>query len=167
MAIDLFFNLLLFLFFGYCMVDSFKLVNLPGADPMGSAMWPQIILALLLVCLLVNMRNIIKKNKAEPDKVEKLNLQTIKKFFTSKLFIGMVLAVALAVLMEPLGFIITCALFVMGYGVLLGMRKYLQLGLLSVGISFLLFFLFSKGLSIMLPRGIGFIRNFTLMLESI
>ncbi|MEG2143774.1 MAG: tripartite tricarboxylate transporter TctB family protein [Oscillospiraceae bacterium] len=167
MTIELFFNGLLFLFFGYCFIDIGKVSHLPGSDPMGAALWPQIILVLLIISLAINIYGIIKKEKANSEKVVKIGGAMIKEFFTSKLFVGMVLVAALAVLLDPLGFVPATFLFLIAYGYLLGQRNHVKAVLYSLIITIILFFLFSKGLSIMLPRGIGFLREFALMLEMI
>jgi len=119
MTIELFFNGLLFLFFGYCFIDIGKVAHLPGSDPMGAAMWPQIILALLILCLGVNIVSIIKKEKANPAKVVRISGSMIKEFFTSKLFAGMVLVAILSFILDPLGFVPATLLFLIAYGYLL------------------------------------------------
>ncbi|MEG2073372.1 MAG: tripartite tricarboxylate transporter TctB family protein [Angelakisella sp.] len=167
MTIELFFNALLFLFFGYCLIDIGKVAHLPGSDPMGAAMWPQIILVLLILCLAINIYGIIKKEKKNPEKTVKIGGAMIKEFFTSKLFMGMILVIALAMLLDPLGFVPATFIFLVAYGYLLGQRNYGKLALYSLIITVILFFLFSKGLSIMLPRGFGPLREFALMLEMI
>lgn len=167
MTIELFFNGLLFIFFGYCLIDIGRVANLPGSDPMGAAMWPQIILVLLLVFLALNIYGTWKKTKAAPEKAEPISAGMIKAFFQSKLFVGMVMVAVMSLVLDPLGFVPTTLLFLIAYGYLLGQRNYVKLIGYSLIITIILFFLFSKGLSIMLPRGYGPLREFALMLEMI
>lgn len=167
MTIELFFNGLLLLFFGYCFIDIGKVASLPGSDPMGAAMWPQIILFLLVLFLGLNIYGILKKQKADPTKVVPISGGMIKAFFTSKLFVGMILVSILALLLDPLGFIPATLLFLIAYGYLLGQRNYVKLVVYSLIITALLYVLFSRGLSVMLPRGYGPLREFSLMLEMI
>ena len=71
-------------------------------------------------------------------------------------------------ILEPLGFMVTSFLVLIAYGWLLGARKYGQLVLMSLLITFILYIVFSGLLSVNLPRGtIGFLRSFALTLEGI
>jgi uncharacterized membrane protein len=90
-------------------------------------------------------------------------------FLKSKLFFGMIMLVAMAFLYEPLGFLVTCLLFMGGYGVLLGEKKRpVRLLISSVVITMLLYIGFSVFLGILLPRGyVPFFRSAALALESL
>ncbi len=171
MGLELLCNLVLFVFFAICLITVGGVVDVDssivGSDVMGAALWPQIILALLLITLTINIVKIVKTTKANPEKAEIINSAILMGFVRSKLFIGILLVAAASILMDPLGFIITTFLFLCGYGYLLGRKKLLGLALISLLATFLLFFLFSKGLSVMLPRGYGPIRDFSLFFEMI
>lgn len=89
-------------------------------------------------------------------------------FFKSKLFIGMVIVVVMSLLYEPVGFMVTCLLFLIAYGYLLGERRPLNLILTSVIITIILYIGFAVLLGVLLPRGqISFLRNFALFVESL
>ena len=62
---------------------------------------------------------------------------------------------------------VTSFLVLMAYGWLLGAKKYGQLVIASICITFILYIVFSGLLSVNLPRGYGFLRDFALFLESI
>ena len=153
------------IFFGYCYF--YIGVSLPKSGPneLGAEQWPQIILALLCLLLVINLYKIIRGMKDVPED-QKLTAKSFKAFFTSKLFIGIVLVAVLSVLLAYLGFIPSCLLFLVAYSRLLGEKRMGR----SIGISLLitvfLFVLFYLGLSIMLPRGVGIFRDFALMLET-
>ncbi|WP_164845559.1 tripartite tricarboxylate transporter TctB family protein [Anaerosphaera multitolerans] len=161
------FNIILFLFFGYCLIDVGRLDNLPGSDVIGAALWPQIILVLLLFSLAVNMINVAKKNKKEHGVYLNFEMSMVTSFFKSRIFIGIIIIAVMSVLLDFLGFVPTTLLLLFSYGVLLGEKKYLKLFVISLIATFLLFFIFSKGLSIILPRGIGPFREFAILLEMI
>lgn len=167
MTIELLFNLIFFVFFGYCLIDSFKLANVTKSDYLGSAFWPQLVLVLLLLCFAWNIYKIIRKNKQNPENAKKINLAVFKDFFTSKMFFGMVIAAAMALLLEPLGFIPAAFLFLAAYAVLLGERKWWKVLLISLLVTILLYLVFQKGLSIYLPRGKWFFRDFALWIEAL
>ncbi|MEF9895468.1 MAG: tripartite tricarboxylate transporter TctB family protein, partial [Clostridia bacterium] len=70
--------------------------------------------------------------------------------------------------LEPLGFMVTCFLFLISYGLLLGERKYLRLVLFALLITLVLYICFGVLLSVNLPRGtVPFLRNFALFIESL
>lgn len=167
MAIDLLFNLILFVFFGFCLINISSVSNLPGSDVMGAALWPQIILTTLLFAFALNIMKIYTSGKKDPGNAPVLNGTMVKEFVAGKLFAGIVLVALMSFLLEPLGFIITTFLFLSAYGFLLGRKCIWKQLLISFIATFMLFFIFSKGLSIMLPRGSGAIRQFSLMLENI
>jgi hypothetical protein len=80
----------------------------------------------------------------------------------------MVILVLMALIYEPLGFVFTCLLFLVGYGLLLGERRPAVLAISSVVIMFLLYVGFSVFLGVLLPRGnIPAVRSVSLFLESI
>ena len=80
----------------------------------------------------------------------------------------MVLVVVMALMYEPVGFMLTCLLFLIAYGLLLGQRNIPLLILTSIVITVILYIGFSVLLGVMLPRGqITFLRNFALFVESL
>lgn len=167
MTLELLLNVLLFVFFGYCFGVSFQLINQTKSDVMGSALWPQIVLILLLFCLAWNIYKVVRKIRTEPESVEKLNFAQIKGFLTSKMFVGILITFAMAFVLDYLGFLPTTFLFLAAYGILLGERKPLKIVGISLLLTVLLYIIFYKGLSIMLPRGIGPLRNFALGIEAL
>lgn len=130
--------------------------------------WPKVIIILLVVCLAVNIVKIIRKNKGNPDFNFKSFLNNSLVFFKSKTFIGIVILAVGALILEPLGFVVTSFLVLVSYGYLLGERKVVRLLLVSALIALLLHIIFSGLLDVTLPRGtVGFLRNFALMLENL
>ena len=101
--------------------------------------WPKAIIILLLICLAVNMYKI-----------------------------GMLILIAASLLLETLGFVVTAALLMFSYGLLLGEKKVWRMALISVAVALLMHILFSGLLDVTLPRGeIPFLRNFALFLENL
>lgn len=129
--------------------------------------WPKVIIVLLEICLILNIIQIIRKNKGKEDFSIGAFIKSIPGFFTSKMFFGMVIMVVASFILEPLGFIVTCALVLFAYGFLLGEKKIVNLLIFSVVVTFVLYIIFSGLLSVNLPRGtVGFLRDFALMIES-
>lgn len=169
MAIELIFNLFLLIGCGVCFVNVTTTMPKSAVNELGAEQWPQAILVLLIAAICFNLYKYFKKNdKADIAAAFKDFFPSIGRFFRSKLFIGMALTVAMALLYEPVGFMLTCLLFLIAYGLLLGQKNiWLLLGT-SVLITIILYIGFSVLLGVMLPRGqIGFLRNFALLVESL
>lgn len=167
MAIQLLFNGLLALFFAYCYFYVGSIAPEPKPGNMDGAQWPQILLVLLVVFLIVNMYNIYKRTPKEERNLSTIKGINYKGIFKSKLLIGIVLLFIYALVLEYLGFILSSFLFSIAYSRLLGEKRVPQLLLYSFLSVAVLYFLFLKGLDIMLPRGVGIFRDFALMLESL
>ena len=130
--------------------------------------WPKVIIVLLLICLVINIIQIIKRNKGKEEFTLKYFVSTIPGFFKSKMFLGIIILTAASLVLETLGFVVTAVLVLFAYGALLGEKNLVRLGIASVIIALVLYIVFSGLLSVNLPRGtIGFLRSFALFLESI
>ena len=130
--------------------------------------WPKVIIILLLICLVINIIQIIKRNKGKESFTLKAFVATIPNFFKSKMFLGIIILAAASFLLETIGFVVTAILVLFFYGMLLGEKNVVRLAIASVLIALVLYIVFSGMLSVNLPRGTnGFLRNFALFLESI
>ena len=130
--------------------------------------WPKVIIILLEICLIINIIQIIRKNKGKEDFSLKAFVATIPNFFKSKMFLGIIILTVASLILETLGFVVTAILVLFAYGALLGEKNYVRLGIASVVIALVLYIVFSGMLSVNLPRGtVEFLRNFALFLESI
>ena len=130
--------------------------------------WPKVIIILLEICLIINIIQIIKRNKGKEEFTLKYFVSTIPGFFKSKMFLGIIILTAASLVLETLGFVVTAVLVLFAYGALLGEKKLGRLAIASVLIALVLYIVFSGMLSVNLPRGtIGFLRDFALFLESI
>ena len=130
--------------------------------------WPKTIIILLEICIIINIIQIIKKNKGNPDFSLGAFAKSIPDFLKSKLFLGIVIMVAASFMLETVGFIVTALFVLFFYGMLLGEKNIVRLLIASVCITLVLYVVFSGMLSVNLPRGtISFLRNFALWLESI
>lgn len=162
---DILFSIFLLVFAGYC----FFLVGAesPAGVPteLGAAFWPRIILVLMIVLLIVNLLNAIKKMKADGTKLT--HGINIGQFFRSKLFVGMVIVAIMAAIMPLVGFIPSCLFLLIAYGFLLGERRIKFLIPVSLVITLVLYVLFQGALDIMLDRGVSVFREFALVCEGI
>ena len=166
-------NVLLFVALGYTYFTHVLEAKVPKSylknpNVLHPSVWPKVIIILLLICIAVNIYKIIKKNKGNPEFTFSAFAKNSVAFFKSKMFIGMVVLVIASLVLEPLGFVVTAALIMFCYGMLLGEKKWWRLAIISVLLGIGLHIVFSGLLNVNLPRGtVDFLRSFSLFLENL
>lgn len=159
---DILFSIGLIIFSIYCFFLVGAQSPAPTPTELGAAFWPRIILVLMIALLISNLITNLKERKING--TEKID---ISKFFKSKLFIGMILISFMTLSMAYIGFITSCFIFLVAYGVLLGEKNVVKLIIYSFIITAILYIVFQGLLDIRLERGIGIFRNMALSLETI
>ena len=162
MTLDLIFSAVMLIASVYCWFYIGG-VNNGSATELGSAFWPRTILVLMIILLVVNLIQIIRKKNGKAP----VSAESVKEFFKSKLFLGMVVVAVTAIILPYIGFIPTCVLFLIVYGLLLGERRPVVLILTAIIATLVLYVVFQGPLRIFLPRGYGILRNFALAMESL
>ena len=152
----------LYIFIGGASGSTAGLENLTD---LGAAFWPRVILALLIILSVVNLIQAIKKMKAEGKGVA--DGIDVAGFFKSKLLVGMVMVCIAAFIMPIIGFLPTCLIFLIAYGLLLGDKKYVRLVVVALLITIVIYIIFQGALDIFLPRGKGVFRTFALAIEKL
>lgn len=169
MALELIVNLLLLgaALFAYVYVGA----TMPSSaiNELGAEQWPQALLIVLIPAICWNIFKYFKKNKKEEIAAAFTDfIPSVGRLVKSKLFVGMVLVVVMALMYEPVGFMLTCLLFLIAYGYLLGQRKWPMLIGTSLVITIVLYIGFAVFLGVLLPRGqVSFLRNLALLIESL
>lgn len=164
MSLEIIFNAVLIIFFIYAYF--FIGIGAPENDPklIDGVEWPRMILVLLIGFMLINMYRLIKDRKSGNQAAFKLD---VKELVHNKLFLGSVLMIAYALVLEYTGFLVSSMVLFGLYSRLLGEKRISRLVIVSVVSVIVFYIIFSFGLDIMLPRGAGIFREFALMLESI
>ncbi|HLR51833.1 MAG TPA: tripartite tricarboxylate transporter TctB family protein [Candidatus Avamphibacillus sp.] len=145
------FTLILLVVFSYFFILSFGITDFREVDPVGAAGFPQFILALLVLLLVISLFNTIKqymKNKGQDsDKTPKSVLV---------IFLGLIISIALfIILLQVIGFLCASLLLTLGMLLILGERKKIRIALLTLFVPTGFTVLFGVLLSIPLPRGTG------------
>jgi len=133
------------------------------ATELGAAFWPRLILGIMIVLLAIGLVNTIRGKGGKGP----VTGGAVAGFFKSKLLLGILICTAAALILPKIGFIPTCFLFLIAYGVLLGEKRPVVLIATGVVATLILYIIFQGPLSIFLPRGIGFFRNFALTMENL
>ena len=166
-------NVLLFAALGYTYFTHVLEAKVPKSylknpNVLHPSVWPKVIIILLLICIAINIIKIIKKNKGNPEFTFAAFGKNSLNFIKSKMFLGMVVLIIASLILEPLGFVVTAALLMFAYGMLLGEKKWWRLAIISVVLGIFLHIAFSGLLGVSLPRGtVGFLRDFSLFLENL
>lgn len=169
MALELIVNILLLGTSIFCYWYVGATMPVSADNELGAEQWPQALLTLLILALIWNIYKYFKRNSMNDIKAAFADFfPSIGRFVKSKLFVGMVLVMVMALMYEPVGFMLTCLLFMIAYGYLLGQRKIPVLVGAAVVITIILYIGFAVMLGVMLPRGqISVLRNFALFIESL
>lgn len=166
-------NALLFIGLGYTYFTHVIEAKVPKSylknpNVLHPSVWPKAIIILLMICIAINIVKIIKKNKGNPEFTFSAFGKNSMAFIKSKMFIGMIILVASALVLEPLGFVVTGALTMFCYGLLLGEKKWWRMAIIACVLGVLLHIAFSGLLGVNLPRGtVPFLRSFSLFLENL
>ena len=166
-------NILLFVFLGYTYFTHVLEAKVPKSymknpNVLHPSVWPKIIIILLMICIVINVIRIIKKNKGNKEFTFSAFAKNSLEFLKSKMFLGMVVLVIASLILEPLGFVVTAALLMFAYGMLLGEKKWWRLALIACFLGVFLHIAFSGLLGVSLPRGtVPFLRSFSLFLENL
>mgnify|MGYP002626941000 CR=1 FL=1 len=159
---------LVYAFFTHTLEAKVPKAYLKNPNVLYPDVWPKLIIILLWICIIINIIKIFKKNKGNPEFSFAAFGKNTLKFLKSKTFIGMVILVIASLVLEPLGFVVTAALIMFSYGMLLGEKKWWRLACIAVVLSIVLHILFSGLLNVNLPRGtVPFLRSFSLFLENL
>ncbi|MEV0495181.1 tripartite tricarboxylate transporter TctB family protein [Streptomyces atratus] len=123
-----------------------------STDPVGPRTVPVLLGVLLLVIALVYTVDVARGGRAEPEGGEDVDLTNPIDWRTVLLLIGAF--VVNAVLIEPLGWVISGALLFWGTAFALGNRHYLRNLAIAVALSLITFYSFAIGLGVNLPAGV-------------
>lgn len=167
MILELLFNAALLIFFAYC--HYYIGATMPASPPteLGAEQWPQLILRALIILIVVNIVKIYRSTPAEERSLKSLKEIKLPDLIKNKLFAGIIFILLYAFSLEFAGFLLGTFIFIIVYARLIGERRIKVLAGSSFVMTFGLYLLFARGLSIMLPRGYGILRSLALMLESI
>jgi putative tricarboxylic transport membrane protein len=121
-------------------------------DVVGSRAIPFLLGILLLVVAVIYGIDVARGGRGEPEAGEDIDLDSKMDWRTVLLLVA-VFAVN-AVLIEPLGWVISGALLFWGAAFALGSRRYLLTTVISVTLSLTTFYVFAIGLGVNLPAGI-------------
>ncbi len=166
-------NVLLFVFLGFTYFTHVLEAKVPKSylknpNVLHPSVWPKLIIILLLISIAINIVKIFKKNKGNPEFTFSAFAKNSLEFLKSKMFLGMVVLIVASLILEPLGFVVTAALLMFAYGMLLGEKKWWRLAILSCVLAVFLHIAFSGLLGVSLPRGtVSFLRDFSLFLENL
>lgn len=142
--------------FLYVNTYTFKFTTYEKASPQ---MWPRGILVLLILTSLLLIGKILFSKSLEIIKVEEIK----PKIKWGSMLGGVLILLLYIFLMKYLGYIISTLLFTLFAMILLGNRNKFQLFSVPLLITAFIFLVFTHGMFIPLPKGMGIFRAFSLL----
>jgi putative tricarboxylic transport membrane protein len=135
------------------LVDASQLGHsISTADPIGPRPVPILLGALLLVIAVIYAIDVARGGNGEPEAGEDVDLSSPIDWRTVLLLVAAFVVNAL--LIEPLGWVISGTLLFWGSAFALGNRHYVRNLIIAVAISLITFYTFAIGLGVNLPAGI-------------
>lgn len=150
-------------------LGSLGITSRSASGEIGSAFFPRFVAAILLICSIFPLIKGIKKYRqgviddhgtkyAPEDKDSLTGINKATELYPKQLTI--VLIILYAITMEPLGFIISTALYLFLQMVVLSKpheRNYVMFVILSIVVPVIMYYVFAKGFQTFLPAGL--LRN--------
>ncbi|MFG3558610.1 tripartite tricarboxylate transporter TctB family protein [Micromonospora sp. NPDC047557] len=138
---------------GLVIVDGFRTGHaISAADPIGPKPLPILLGVLLLIVAAIYAVDVARGGSGAPEAGEDVDLTTPIDWRTVLLLIGAFLVNA--VLIDPLGWVISGTLLFWGSAFALGSRHHVRNLLIAVALSLITFYTFAIGLGVSLPAGV-------------
>ncbi|MBS3985437.1 MAG: tripartite tricarboxylate transporter TctB family protein [Selenomonadales bacterium] len=168
MLLELLFNAGLVALFTYAYFFIGASVPAAPGPGWGAQVWPQAILLMLIFLLCVNMYQVYRKGAGtQANELAELRRLSLAALVQSKLSLAMLSLFVYAMSLQAAGFILSTLVFFMVYAKIVGQKSAKLLVLSSFIATFAVYFVFSRALGVMLPRGVGILRDFAIFLESL
>jgi len=154
---EVIFHVFFIIVMGLFFKDSFVITSDRSADPIGPAGFPQILLIIIIVLLLISLFKTIGKLKYGEEKGEPLNLNFA--------YFGLLLGIIVFIILNDLiSFTLSTIVFTFFLFLLLGQKRYVRMFVQSILVAIIFTIIFGKVLSVPLPRGMGILKELTYFL---
>ncbi|MGM0878592.1 MAG: tripartite tricarboxylate transporter TctB family protein [Bacillota bacterium] len=154
---EIIFHVILIIATGLFYKESFAITTGRSADPIGPAGFPQAILMIILVLLLISLFNAIRKTKSGKEKASPLHLNVA--------YFGLLIViVGFIILNGIISFTLASIVFCYLLFFILGQKRFIKMAINSIIVSLVFTLVFGKILSVPLPRGLGIIKEFSYFL---
>lgn len=154
---EVIFHVFFIIVMGLFFKDSFVITSDRSADPIGPAGFPQILLIIIIVLLLISLFKTIGKLKYGEEKGEPLNLNLA--------YFGLLLGIIVFIILNDLiSFTLSTIVFTFFLFLLLGQKRYVRMFVQSILVAIIFTIIFGKVLSVPLPRGMGILKELTYFL---
>ncbi len=170
--LELAFNSIILIFTAYCFWYIGASIPTPDPGKMGAGAWPQLLLGALFFLIMINIYNVIKKNKnhknnedGNSEENKKSYPIIIREILKHKFLWGSLILFTYTLILDQLGFLLSTVLFVFSYMSLLSEKRLRVKIIASIVITIVIYLLFTKALQVPLPRGTGIFREVALWLE--
>lgn len=148
------------IFFGslFLYFESMKFEGLDVYGKLGPAYWPKFLLICMMALSFLVAVDAFRERKKKPSEKEEISTVDSGKV---RFFLGIGFIVLYLILMQELGFILLTPFFMIAFMYLLGERKKIWIFSVSIGITVIIVFAFTKAMYVPLPRGQGIFLKFS------
>lgn len=154
---EVLFHVIMIVIMGLFFNESLHITTGRTADPIGPAGFPQGIIVLITLLLIISLFNALKKMKSNSETKEALNLNAT--------YFGVLLSIVVFIILnEIISFTLASIIFCFALFFLLGQKKYFRMLLNSIIIAIVFSFVFGNILTVPLPRGTGIIKELSFFL---
>ena len=151
------FHVLLLVVMGIFFKESFAITTGRSADPIGPVGFPQGVLVIIVVLLLISLFKTIRKMKSGEDRNTTLHLNFP--------YFGLLISIVVFILLNDLiSFTLASVVFCFALFFLLGQKGYLKMTINSIMVAIVFTLVFGNLLTVPLPRGMGVIRELSYLL---
>ncbi len=129
--------------------------------------WPMVLLVIAVVIFASKVALMIKKLPPEERQFNAVKVFGLKDSGVWRLLMAFVFCFVYAVFLPYSGFIPATIIFGTGISWLLGQKSLRKMLLTGIGVCIPIYIVFVYGLQLILPRGAGFLYNFSLWCETL
>ena len=138
-------------------VEAFKFPILNRGGSLGAAWWPQLVLFIGMLLLVLSL--FLSIRKASKNKTEEKGPVKISKVEVIALSISFAIIAAGLLIVSKTGFLVSAFLMCIGFMFLLGQRKVWLILVASLVMALVFVVVFGRFMQVSLPRGQGFFRT--------
>ena len=159
---EIIFHIVLLVLLGFFYNDTLSIDTTRVTDVVGAAGFPKVIIVLAFILTVISLYSAFRKynehsasEKPKQWHIEELNIQ----------FLGVIATIiAFIFASDVIGYFLDSIVLVVVLMVLLGQRKPVKIATVSLSVAFGFTMVFGKLLHVPLPRGMGFIQDFSFLL---
>lgn len=166
MLFELICDILLLLFFVFCYFSIDTSVGASQKGELPSSAWPQSLLLILIVCMIISIIIHIRKHRGE-FKTSSIGIKNLRNVFPLSTALVAIMCLLYPVGLKYIGFLFSTPIFMFVVMSLMGEKRLGLRIIMSLLVTIVLYVLFDILLQVPLARGLGVFRKIVLAIEAL